>query len=504
MLYYGHFRREGRGIVKHLRRLLPLLISLMILLSSPAVSFAEEIVFTPPRLSSDAEPYDPEHPEELTPDQLYAKSAVLVEASTGKVIFEKDAEMQMFPASTTKIMTVYLASLYGNMDDTVYLTDECMQGIEVGVDSDMGLEVGESINFRDLLYGTFIRSANEGANLIAQSVTGSIPDFVSLMNQTAMSLGCTGTHFVNPNGLHNENHVTTAIDMAKIACAAMQNDQFRDIAKCYTYSLPKSNLHRARVLTHSSRQFFNPSLEENEYYYENAIGIKTGFTSAAGYCFVGAAERNGVELISVVFYTTANGRWTDTKKLMEYGFSQFISMTPAELYAANPITVQTSNYSMEDEGYGRLQLNCEPTSASRSVKIVATVSQMESMARSLRQTVEIEYSRDFSAPIEAGEPVGTMTYFPDDGSEPVTYTLSASRSVERREDAAPSLEEIEAQVYADPNPFPPLTFEMILYLSAIAGLILLLILLLRRMFRRTGRLGGKRIKMPKPKNRFFR
>lgn len=280
----------------------------------------------------------------------------------------------MFPASTTKVMTIFLGCLYGNMDETLYLAEEDLYGIERGVDADMGLEVGESINFKDLLYGTFIRSANEGANLIARSVTGDLYSFVDMMNQAAVAIGCTDTHFANANGLHDNDHYTTALDMARIAREAMKNEQFRDIARSYNYSLPKSNLHRSRVLTHSSRKFFNPSLQENEYYYQYATGIKTGYTSAAGYCFVGSAERNGVELISVVFYTTENGRWTDTKKLMEYGFSQFISMTPAELYAANPLTVQTSNYSMYDEGYGRLQLNCLGSSASRAFKIVATVS----------------------------------------------------------------------------------------------------------------------------------
>ena len=184
---------------------------------------------------------------------------------------------------------------------------------------------------------------------------------------------------------------------------------FRDIAKTYTYSLPASNLHSARVLTCSSRAFFNPSLEENNACTLMPWVLKTGFTNAAGHCFVGAAERDGVELISVVFYTTADGRWTDTVKLMEYGFSQFVSMTPAELYAENPIMVETSGFSLDDEGYGRLELNVQARSGSREVSIVATKAEMESMARNLRQTVLIEYTRDFAAPIQAGEVMGTMT-----------------------------------------------------------------------------------------------
>ena len=476
----------------------------LLLLLCPVFSSLAEYTYVAPKLASDAAPYDESHPEELTQDQLYAKSAVLIEASTGKVIFEKDAEELMFPASTTKIMTVYLGVLYGDLDATVYLSETDMQGIEVGVDSDMGLEIGESINFLDLLYGTFIRSANEGANLIAESVSGTIEDFVALMNQTAESLGCQDTHFENPNGLQNELHQTTALDMAKIARAAMQNETFRDIAKSYTYSLPKSNLHRARVLTHSSRQFFNPSLADNDYYYPDAIGIKTGYTSAAGYCFVGAAERNGVELISVVFYTTSSGRWTDTKKLMEYGFSQFISLTPAELYAANPISIETSNYSMEDEGYGKLTLNCRATSETRNVKIVATIAEMETMARNLRKTVQIEYTRDFAAPIAEGETMGTMTYYPEDGSDPAVYELVASRTVEKRENSFPTLDEIRERVYSDSNPFPPMSIDLVLLFVPPAGLLFLIYKLIRRKLHKKSKRAVRRERIPKPKSRYFR
>lgn len=468
----------------------------------PALSLAEEVSYVAPKLSSDADPYDPEHPEELEADQLYAKSAILIEASTGEAIFEKNADDVMYPASTTKILTILLGVMMGDMNQTVYLTETDMQGIEVGVDADMDLEVGESINFKDLLYGTFIRSANEGANLIAESVAGNIPAFVDMMNEAAALYGCTSTNFVNPNGLHDDNHYTTARDMAKIAQAAMQNDTFRDIAKSYTYALPKSNLHRARVLTHSSRRFFNPSLEDNEYYYPYAIGIKTGYTSRAGYCFVGAAERDGVELISVVFYTTDAGRWTDTQKLMEYGFSQFVSVTPQELYAENPIVVETSGFSLDDEGYGRLQLNAIPQSGARTVNIVATKAELETMARNLRQTVLIEYTRDFVAPITEGETMGTMTYYPSDGGSAVSYNLVASRSVSRRENAPLSLEEIEAEVYADPNPFPPLSAELVLMVFLPVAGVFLGFKLLGRLFHRNGH--HKKGRVPKPRNRFYR
>lgn len=456
--------------------------------------------FIAPTLPSDVEPYDPEHPEELSEDQLYAKSAILIEAGSGEVIFEKDADATMYPASTTKILTVLLGIMMGDMEQTVYLSETAGN---IGEDSsDMGLDVGESINFRDLLYGTMVRSANEGANLIAETLYGSNAAFAEVMNEAAAMYGCTGTHFANPSGLHDDNHYTTARDMAKIAQAAMQNETFRDIAKTYTYHLPRSNLHSARVLTSSSRAFMNPSLAENDAYYEYATGIKTGYTSRAGHCFVGSAERDGVELISVVFYTTADGRWTDTKKLMEYGFSQFVSMTPQELYAQNPITVETSGFALDDEGYGRLELNVQPRSGSRTVNIVATKAEMETMARNLRQTVLIEYTRDFAAPIEQGEVMGSMTYYPTDGGSAVAYDLVASRTIPRRENAPLTLEEIEALVYADPNPFPPFSGELVAMILLPVGGVFLGVRLLMRLFRRTGR--HKKGRVPRPRNRFYR
>lgn len=308
-----------------------LLLSMLIALCPAALplhAVAEEenvIYYIEPELPSDVEPYDPEHPEDLYEDQLYAKSAILIEASSGEVIFEKNADATMYPASTTKIMTVLLGIMMGDMNQTVYLSQTAA---DIGDDSsDMGLDVGESINFKDLLYGTMVRSANEGANLIAETLYGSVPAFAEVMNEAAAMYGCTGTHFANANGLHDPNHYTTARDMAKIAQAAMQNETFRDIAKTYTYSLPASNLHSARVLTSSSRAFFNPSLEENDAYYPYAIGTKTGLpTRRPLLCGRGRAGRGGADLRGVLHH---GGRPLD-----RYGQADGIRLFPVREHDA--------------------------------------------------------------------------------------------------------------------------------------------------------------------------
>ena len=141
--------------------------------------------------------------------------------------------------------------------------------------------MGETINFRDLLYATLIRSGNDGANLIAESVAGNIPNFVDAMNQAAAIIGCTNTHFANPSGLDNLDHYSTARDMALIAKEAMQNDLFRDIAKTFTYSLPRSNIRGSRVMIGTDSNWLNGA-EDNEYYYPYATGLKPGIWTAPG------------------------------------------------------------------------------------------------------------------------------------------------------------------------------------------------------------------------------
>ena len=478
-----------------------LLIAGFVLPQAFAENVTEEVRYIAPSLPEGVAEYDETHPENLVSEQLYAKSAILIEASSGTVIFEKNADQVMSPASTTKIMTVFLGIVKGDMDANVVAST-----VDVNLpdnSSMIPLEVGESINFKDLLYATMVRSGNEGANLIAETIAGTLAGFPQIMNAAAAAIGCTNTHFMNANGLDDPDHYSTARDMAMIAREAMKNDTFRDIAKTYTYNLPRSNIQGSRVLVGVDSNWLNGS-EDNEYYYPYAMGIKTGFLNRAGYCYVGAAEKEGVELISVVFYTTRSGRWTDTKKLMEYGFTQFVSVTPMELYELNPTEISTSGYTMDDSNIGRLELGIRATSGTRPVEIVTTQDEVEDMARNLRENVLIEYTREnFAAPVTAGESFGTMTYYPSDEGEPVVYELYASRSIARRENAPKSIAEIKAETDADPNPFPPFSLEMVFLLGWPVILLLAIIWLLFRVFRKKTKQSRKK-HIPKPKTRYFR
>ena len=454
-----------------------------------------------PTLNPHAEKYDEDHPDELSPDQLYALSAILMVEDTGEVIFEKNPDEIRYPASTTKILTVLLGILM--VDDLYAYVTVSDTAVAVPEDSStMHLKAGEEIRFIDVLYGTMLLSGNDGANVIAETVSGSIPEFVDLMNSTAALYGCTNTHFANPHGYHDANHYSTARDLAIIARQAMQEDQFREIAGAVTWSIPKTNMQRARTITTKSEYMLSGSEESpNKYYYPYAVGIKTGSHSQSGYCFAGAAEKDGVRLVSVVLFTGKRARWADTIKLMNYGFSQYMSVTPVDLYNMNPITIETNNYSTSDSNRGKILLSCQlQDSSSSSPRITTTSSEVKRMAANLSNIMMIQYTRDFSAPIAAGETIGTMTYFPQYG-DPVVYQLTASRSVARRENAPKTLEEIINETYADPNPFPPFSFELAMVFLG-PSLILAFLVIAAVLFRKRRR--GRRMKTPKPSRRYVK
>lgn len=483
--------------MNRLRRLLCVFSVLTVLLgASPAAA----LEIPEPTLSPHANPYNKEEPLLLEPDQLYAASAILMEASTGQVIFEKNPDAVMYPASTTKILTGLLAIEAGNLDQMCEVSNTAITFYEDDV-STIDLREGEKMSMIDLLYGTLMESGNDAANVVAEHVGGSIDNFVQMMNAKAASYGCKSTHFTNPTGLHNDQHYTTARDMATITRMAMQNETFRTIVGATSYKTSATNIMRARTFN-TTAQVMVPSTSEttNKYYYPDAIGVKTGTTSMAGYCFVGAAERDGVTLISVLFFTGKRARWADTIKLMDYGFAKYTSVTPVELYNMNPITVETSNYSLDDRAMGKLSLTCVPAVVGQDAKIIATHEEVEMMADNLRDTVLIQYTRDFVAPIEIGEIMGTMTYFTNDGTA-VEYNLLAARTVPRRENAPKTLEEIVAETEADPNPFPPLTVETALYFLWPLIVLWLIISILRRILKRRR---VRTARMPKPKSRYLK
>ena len=242
----------------------------------------------------------------LAPPSTSAACAVLTDG-TGDTLFAKEAERKAYPASTTKIMTALvvletLDELGLDIDSEIIVPQEAV-GIE---GSSIYLKKGERLSIEELLYGLMLQSGNDSATALAICVGGSLSDFVRQMNDKAAELGCTGTHFTNPSGLYDENHYTTAADLARIAHAAMQREDFRRIVSAKTWQSEDG-----------SRSFYNKNKTIHQY--EGATGVKIGFTKASGRTLVAAAERNGEEMIAVVLQ---DGNWfQDAYALMDYGFA---------------------------------------------------------------------------------------------------------------------------------------------------------------------------------------
>ena len=241
--------------------------------------------------------YDVSAPENLVAEHLYCESALLVDAYTGEVLFTNNSRVRMYPASTTKIATLYVGIRSGiDLDEVVTVPKEAAD-IASG-SSVIPVRPGDELTWRDLLYSFMMTSGNDGANAIAVLSSGSIPAFVEKMNAWTTEIGCAGTHFTNAHGLHDDEHYTTAQDLALMTRIAMEDETFRDIVACAHYEMAvrrNSEIIRRTVDTRNTLL-----MEDQKYYYADCIGVKTGHTGKAGYCFVGAARRDGMQVISVV------------------------------------------------------------------------------------------------------------------------------------------------------------------------------------------------------------
>ncbi|MDD4134853.1 MAG: D-alanyl-D-alanine carboxypeptidase [Eubacteriales bacterium] len=405
--------------------------------------------------------YDPTRPENLAARNIRGEAAIVMEANTGQVLFEKNPDELRPPASTTKVLTALLALTMSDPEEIVTISAYAAS-LDKDQHSVIGLQAGEQLPMGALIRATMVASGNDGAIAIAEHISGSEPAFVALMNEAAYRYGCTRTHFVNAHGFHDDYHLTTARDLAIIAREATENDEFREIALLTSYTLPETNASKARRLSSQARNLINNS-EDSQYYYEYATGIKTGFTNPAGYCFVGSASKQGVSLITVVLGTNSAGRWTDTRKLMEYGFSQYISTSVQEIYQQNPKIISISSYSLDDTDMGRLELDIRKMDPAADDSLVTLKSNADEQTRLYNERTQIDFTRTLDAPIGAGEVVGIMTYTPPGGqAEPVEYELIAARTVTRRTSLAPTVEEIYAYSDADPNPFPRFSLEFLL------------------------------------------
>jgi len=324
-------------------------------------------------------------------------AAIVIDAETGQILYEKNSHLRRPPASTTKIMTAIVALEHGHLDDVVTISKKAAETPY----SSLNFKPGERIKLRDLLYGMLLRSANDSCVAVAEHIAGSVEKFVEMMNEKAREMGCRDTHFVNPNGLHDPDHYSSAYDLALIARHAIHIPAFNEFIRTKKVKIDRSLNHEDTVVRNKSLRFLK--------HYLGADGIKTGYTKQAGHCFVGSATHEGWRLISVVLKSPDIA--AETAALLDYGFHHFRPL----FYACRNEPVQEV----------RVAGGKEP------VKAVSVRDGFVVVPRKSRPCLERQVEiRPVEAPVEAGQSLGDL-YVLLDGQKIDTVPLVADRSVDR-------------------------------------------------------------------------
>ena len=352
-------------------------------------------------------------------------AGLLIERSSNRILFEKNAYEIMYPASTTKILTAIVVLENAELDELATVSKNALETIPNGYVT-CNLQIGEELSVKDLMYALMVKSANDAAVVLAEHVGGSVEGFADMMNQKAKEIGCKNTHFVNPNGIHDENHYTTAYDlylMADYALSFEHTNEFRDFVSRTSYTLPATNLYPAddRIFSTTNELIkINNNDRIDNYYYKNALGIKTGHTSQAGYCLVSSSSRDDLEFISVILdggfdSRGLSERYTETIKLFNFGYDNF---TLTKIKESNNIidTIIVEKATKETESLNLL------------IKDSITVINDKSTDVD-KINPDIKLNENIIAPITKGDVLGTITYTVDD----IDYTsdLIAAHDVEK-------------------------------------------------------------------------
>ena len=340
-------------------------------------------------------------------------TALLLELNSGIVIYSKNAEERVYPASLTKIMTCLVAIEYASRDMDKYVTvsESALDGIaEAG--GDVRLQAGERLPLRDVLYYLMVNSTNEAGNVIAEYVAGDIPSFVSLMNKLAKELGCTDTNFANTHGLHDPNHYTTARDLSIITRKALTHALFREITSTAEYTVPATNVSNAKKITSTNYLILNDGnryLADNgnyyPYYREGATGIKTGYTSAAGRCVISRVNDGNMDLLCIIMGAQTRmmkdgsvryDNFVEAKKLFNYGFDNF-AYAKVAVAGIDPMEKASVKYAKDKRGVVLVpatDVNCLLPKEYDKDKVGTHY--------------ELNDPKGLEAPLEAGEKVGTL------------------------------------------------------------------------------------------------
>ncbi|MBQ7921799.1 MAG: D-alanyl-D-alanine carboxypeptidase [Clostridia bacterium] len=324
-----------------------------------------------------------------------AQAAVLMEATTGDIVFAKAEDARLPMASTTKIMTALVALENGDLTAPVRIAEEA-----VGVEgSSVYLAAGETLTLEELLYALLLESANDAAAAIACAVSGSIEAFSEAMNRKAAELGLQNTHFTNPHGLDDEEHYTTAEDLARLAVYAMHNPDFARMVSTYKKTIPLKDGEGTRLLLNHNRLLKQ---------YADVVGVKTGFTKRSGRCLVSAAEKDGVRLVAVTL--NAPDDWQDHRAMLDYGFSRY------------------TNVNLAESGEYTWEIAC--TGASDGKLTITNTDSLSFVCCGEPEITHVVEAPHFVyPPIAAGDTIGTVRFF-NHGTEIGTLPLSAVESVE--------------------------------------------------------------------------
>ena len=350
---------------------------------------------------------------------IYSESAVLIDSKTGKILYSKDHDKKMYPASTTKILTAILAIESLSLDEEVTASRDAVMAIPSGY-SNAAIQPGEILTVQQLLEVFLVHSANEAGYILAEQISGSVSEFAELMNNKATDIGCKNTNFTNPSGLHDKNHYTTAYDLALIAQYCMKNETFRSIVSMPTCTIAPTNKYEERFFRNTNAMLNSKS----EYYNENVIGIKTGYTGPAQNCLIAGYKKDNMELISVVLGVPAyvgekglSGKFVDTQTLFDYGIANYSYKNIAS--AGNVISqIEIQNATPETQ---KLDLILE-----KNIEVfIDNSTNIETI------NPEIKINENITVPINANDILGTVTYTVDN----ITYTsnLLASHNVEPSE-----------------------------------------------------------------------
>ncbi|MBP2653536.1 MAG: dacB 1 [Firmicutes bacterium] len=331
--------------------------------------------------------------------QVTAKSAIVIEASTGKVLYAKNVNERMYPASTTKMMTLIVALEKGKLDELVKTSRNASET----EGSSLELADGESMRLLDLLYGMMLISGNDATVAVAEHIGGSVENFAKMMTDTAHAIGAVNTNFANSSGLPNPNHYTTAADLAKIAAYGYKNPIFARIVATEHIIIPWPGKDHDRDLYNENKMLR---------LYKGGNGVKTGYTDAAGPCLVSGAKQNDIQLVAVVL--DSERMWDDSIKLLDYGFSQLKPMVLIN----------------EGDIFKTVRVNAGKTDNVRLVakdKVVIPVSNGDAD----KFSTVIEAPQGINAPVAKGAQVGTVKVLYNN-TEVASVALVADNSIERK------------------------------------------------------------------------